>query len=140
MTRNLSPEEQTKLLKTVEQLRVKTEELYKENLHLGHELDKVTRAYDEEVHENIVLKGELETSKARVHVLERSLKKIQRGSRLFLPIRAEQLDTLIHEIEFIFDKTQVCTQLCTTNGNEDRQGQKPSIGTAGSISISVFLL
>ena len=106
MTRQLSPEEQEKLLKTVNQLRNNIEELHKENLHLSGDFDKVTRAYDQEVHENIVLKGELETAKARIHVVERSLKLIQKGNRLFLPIRAEQLDVLTQEVEFVFDKTQ----------------------------------
>lgn len=106
MTRELSPDEQNKLLKTVEQLRRNTEDLYKENLQISGEFDKVIRSSDDLVHENIVLKGELEVAKARIHVLERSLKKIHKGNKLFLPITAGQLDVIVHEVEYIFDKTQ----------------------------------
>ena len=80
-------------------LRNTIEVLQRENLSLAGKGDKLA-------HENLLLKEDLDTTNARVLVLERSLKQIQEGNKLFLPLTASQLDGLIEEVEVVFDQAQ----------------------------------
>ena len=73
--------------------------LQRENLSLAKKGDKLA-------HKNLLLKGDLNTANARVLVLERSLKHVQEGNKLFLPLTASQLDGLIEEVEVVFDQAQ----------------------------------
>ena len=95
-----------RLLSHIDKLQDNVEDLVKENYLLAKENDRLVQAASNTNEQKEQSRRDLEQANERIEELEASLLKVQQGSQLYLPFTAPEFDTMLTELEIIFDNTQ----------------------------------